>query len=223
MKVIALIHTVKPLLNNFEKILEDTIDEKLKIHNIYDDFLASDPDECGEFTINNANRLLSDIKSAELTGADLIIVTCSTLTPIVAKVRPFIKVPIIAIDDLMTKEAVKLGSKILILATASSTEIPLRSKLQADANAISKKIEVSFLSNPDAYKEMKVLNVEKHDEIILDLSKNIKGYDCIVLAQASMAHLDEKIQRITNIPVLSNIPLCLKDIKDNLLNLQKRE
>ncbi|MFV0503447.1 MAG: Asp/Glu racemase, partial [Lachnospirales bacterium] len=108
-------------------------------------------------------------------------------------------------------------------ATASSTEIPLRSKLQADANAISKKIEVSFLSNPDAYKEMKVLNVEKHDEIILDLSKNIKGYDCIVLAQASMAHLDEKIQRITNIPVLSNIPLCLKDIKDNLLNLQKRE
>ncbi|MFV0502816.1 MAG: Asp/Glu racemase, partial [Lachnospirales bacterium] len=111
MKVIALIHTVKPLLNNFEKILEDTIDEKLKIHNIYDDFLASDPDECGEFTINNANRLLSDIKSAELTGADLIIVTCSTLTPIVAKVRPFIKVPIIAIDDLMTKEAVKLGSK----------------------------------------------------------------------------------------------------------------
>ena len=54
-----------------------------------------------EFTIENRCRLYNDIKSAEMAGADMIVVTCSTLTPVVNMIRPFIKVPLIAIDDAM--------------------------------------------------------------------------------------------------------------------------
>ena len=101
MKSIALIHTVKTVANSFEQQLKDYVGEPVKIHNLWDDFLANNPNEIGEFTIENRCRLYNDIKSAEMTGADMIVVTCSTLTPVVNMIRPFIKVPLIAIDDAM--------------------------------------------------------------------------------------------------------------------------
>ena len=126
MKSIALIHTVKTVANSFEQQLKDYVGEPVKIHNLWDDFLANNPNEIGEFTIENRCRLYNDIKSAEMTGADMIVVTCSTLTPVVNMIRPFVKVPLIAIDDAMGRKAVTYGDKILVLATAGSTEKPMR-------------------------------------------------------------------------------------------------
>ena len=95
MKSIALIHTVKTVANSFEQKLKDYVGEPVKIHNLWDDFLANNPNEIGEFTIENRCRLYNDIKSAEMTGADMIVVTCSTLTPVVNMIRPFVRVPLI--------------------------------------------------------------------------------------------------------------------------------
>ena len=133
MKSIALIHTVKTVANSFDQTLKDYVGEPVKVHNLWDDFLANNPNEIGEFTIENRCRLYNDIKSAEMTGADMIVVTCSTLTPVVNMIRPFIKVPLIAIDDAMGRKAVTYGDRILVLATAGSTEVPMREKLNAEA------------------------------------------------------------------------------------------
>ena len=115
------------------KKLKDYVGEPVKIHNLWDDFLANNPNEIGEFTIENRCRLYNDIKSAEMTGADMIVVTCSTLTPVVNMIRPFVRVPLIAIDDAMGRKAVTYGDRILVLATAGSTEGPMREKLNAEA------------------------------------------------------------------------------------------
>ena len=72
MKSIALIHTVESVAVSFGKTLKKILNEEVKIHNIWDDFLANNPNEIGEFTIDNRNRLFNDIKSAEMTGADVI-------------------------------------------------------------------------------------------------------------------------------------------------------
>ena len=106
MKSIALIHTVKSVAVSFDQMLRREIGTDLTVHNLWDDYLANDPNEKGEFTADNRNRLLLDIKAQELTGADLIVTTCSTLTPTVEMIRPFIKVPVIAIDDAMAKASV---------------------------------------------------------------------------------------------------------------------
>ena len=99
MKRIALIHTVKSVAVSFEEMLRKGVGCEVKVHNLWDDFLADNPNETGEFTADNRNRLFLDIKAQELTGADLIATTCSTLTPAVEMIRPFIKVPVIAIWD----------------------------------------------------------------------------------------------------------------------------
>ncbi len=219
MKAVALIHSVKTLANSFDEMLQNHLEEEIKIHNLWDDFLANNPNEIGEFTIENYNRLFNDIKSAEMTGADLIAVTCSTLTPIVNLIRPFIRVPLIAIDDEMTRRAVTYGDSLLILATAGSTKEPLTEKLKEEAQKLNKPIIVDFLANPEAFQAMKTLKMDQHDKLLLTMSKEISGYDCIVLAQASMAHLDKKIEKICQIPTLSSTALCLEQIKETLKNI----
>ena len=216
MKSIALIHTVKTVANSFEQQLKDYVGEPVKIHNLWDDFLANNPNEIGEFTIENRCRLYNDIKSAEMTGADMIVVTCSTLTPVVNMIRPFVKVPLIAIDDAMGRKAVTYGDKILVLATAVSTEGPMREKLNAEAAKLNKTIQIDFKANAEAFQAMKAVQMDRHDAILLDMAKDISGYDCVVLAQASMAHLDQKIEAICKIPVLSSPGLCMEQVKETL-------
>ena len=216
MKSIALIHTVKTVANSFEQKLKDYVGEPVKIHNLWDDFLANNPNEIVEFTIENRCRLYNDIKSAEMTGADMIVVTCSTLTPVVNMIRPFVRVPLIAIDDAMGRKAVTCGERILVLATAGSTEGPMREKLNAEAAKLGKSIQIDFQANAEAFQAMKAVQMERHDAILLDMAKNISGYDCVVLAQASMAHLDQKIEAICKIPVLSSPGLCMEQVKETL-------
>ena len=219
MKSIALIHTVKTVASSFDQTLKDYVGEEVKVHNLWDDFLANNPNEVGEFTIENRNRLFNDIKAAEMTGADMIVVTCSTLTPTVNLIRPFIKVPLIAIDDAMGRKAVTYGDKILVLASAGSTEIPMRDKLNAEAAALGMTVEIDFIANAEAFRAMKAVQMDVHDAIFLKMAEEFTGYDCIVLAQASMAHLDKQIEAICKIPVLSSPTLCLEQVKETLKSI----
>ena len=90
MKEIALIHTVQSVAVTFGKELSDYLGEEVKIYNLWDQFLSINPNEVGEFTKNNQYRLLNDVKNAELTGADIIVISCSTLTPHIKAIRPYI-------------------------------------------------------------------------------------------------------------------------------------
>ena len=66
MKSIALIHTVKSVASGFDDSLRNYLGYEVKIHNLWDDFLANNPNEIGEFTIQNRNRLFCDMRP----GAD---------------------------------------------------------------------------------------------------------------------------------------------------------
>ena len=201
MKSIALIHTVKSVAAGFDDSLRNYLGYEVKIHNLWDDFLANNPNEVGEFTIQNRNRLLCDMKAQELTGADIIVTTCSTLTPAVELIRPFIRVPVIAIDDAMARRSVLYGKRIMVMATAESTVGPTVSKIKAEADKAGREAD---------------MDMKKHDMILREKARELKGYDCIVLAQASMAHLEDETASITGCPVLTSPRLCMEEIKNKL-------
>jgi len=217
MKKVAIIYTVRPVLGTFPELLEEVVGEKLKIFNLLDDFLASDPGETGIFSIENHNRLFNDIKSCELTGADLIVVTCSTLTPALQHIRPFIKVPIVAIDDAMTGKAVRIGSKIKVIATAMSTIEPTVAKLHQEAKLAGVTVSIDAEDNETAYAAMKRGDLATHDILVLTQIATVKGYDSIVLAQASMGHLQAEAEKLANIPVLASPRLCCERVKQLLM------
>jgi Asp/Glu/hydantoin racemase len=220
MAKVALIHTVRSVLNTFDERIKEAIDD-IKIVNTLDEFLASDPAEKGEFTVENMNRLFSFIRCAEMTEADAVVVTCSTLSPTVEKIRPFIKIPVIAIDDAMIKKAAELGTKITILATADSTIEPTKSKLLREVSKLNKEVEISVIVCPEAYAAVKAGDMKYHDEVLKKKSLEIKQQDVVILAQASMAHLQDVIEKICGCRVLSSPSLCVKELKQTLEALNK--
>lgn len=215
MAKVALIHTVQSVLLTFDKRIKDVIDD-VKIVNTLDEYLASDPAERGEFTVNNMQRLFSIVRCAEMTEPDAIVVTCSTLSPTIEKIRPFIKTPLITIDEAMIRKAAEIGSKITILATADSTVEPTKNKLLSEVKRLNKKIDLSVIVCPEAYVAIKAGDKEYHDEIVKRRALEIKQQDVVILAQASMAHLEEIVQKICGCTVLSSPRMCIAQLKETL-------
>ncbi len=211
MKRIVLIHTVKSVYETFEKDLR-AVTGDIKVYNMLDDFLVADSIERGAFTVDNRMRLMHDLSSAQLTGADLIVVTCSTLTPHVVAARPFFTTPIIAIDDAMCSLAVKQGRKVTVLATAESTVSPTLKKLEEEAASQQKVVSLSSLCCPEALVHLKAGQKARHDKLVLDMAREVKDSDTIVLAQASMAHLQDLVQAQTRIRTFSSPQLCILEV-----------
>lgn len=215
MKRIALIHTVPTVYATFAKRILERLPD-VKISNTVDEFLASDPADVGEFTANNASRLFQIVKVAEATGADVVLTTCSTLSPHIEKLRPFATVPLLTIDGAMLEEAVRLGARIAVMATADSTLGPTTDKLRRAAAANGTAIEITEILCPEAYTAIKTRDQETHDRVVLARVREVTDHDVIVLAQASMAHLEEEIARRTGKPVLSSPRMCIAELERTL-------
>jgi len=220
MAKVALIHTVKSVLNTFEDKVKEAIGDVVVV-NTLDEYLASDPAEKGEFTVENMNRLFSFIKNAEIAQADVIVVTCSTLSPTVEKIKPFIKVPVITIDEAMIKKAVECGTKVTIMATAESTIEPTKFGLLREAEKLNKHLELSIVVCHEAFDAIRAGDVKHHDELLKQRALKVKQQDVVVLAQASMAHMQNIIEKICGCTVLSSPNLCINQLKQTLINLKK--
>ena len=209
MKRVAIIYTVLPVLSTFSAQLSSVLPFEVIYHHLLDDFLASDPQVKGKFTIENTHRLYNDLKNCEATGADLIITTCSTLTPIVNTMRSLFRIPIVTIDQAMCRLAIEYGTRITVLATAKSTIEPTISSLNREADYQQKIVKITSSYDEIAYEEMKKGELATHDKKVLHRIEEAKECDVIVLAQASMAHLAQEGELLRGIPVLGSTPSCI--------------
>ena len=215
MKRIACIDTVYGVIDSFNKQLREGIPGDFLIHTLYDDFLATDaaPGQSGKFTAINHQRLRLDLQAQALTGADVIVVTCSTLSPSVRLLRGEFNVPIVAIDDAMVNEAVAAGTKIGMLATAQSTVEPSASAIRAAAAAIGKEIDLKVVYNEQAILAFKAGDQATHDRLVLEMAQQLKDRDVIVLAQASTAYMEKPVQEYTGVRTLSSPERCIAQLR----------
>ena len=210
---LVLIHTVPPLVDVFNRLgaellpgveLMHIVDEPLRMLERQPDHLA------GEILA----RLESHVSLAERVGASATLITCSTLSPIVAEVRPKFTIPVMAIDEAMIAQAVTTGSKIGVVATAISTLEPTRQLLQARAGVLGKEVDVDTVLAENALSALLAGDGTTHDSLVkgavLEMSQRV---DVIVLAQASMARaLDAMSESERGVPVLSSPHLALEQV-----------
>ncbi|ADY14476.1 aspartate/glutamate racemase family protein [Sphaerochaeta globosa] len=212
MNRIALIHTVPTVYLSFANGLKELLPDT-KITNMLDDFLASDAEVRGYFSKENQRRLYSFLDAAEKTHPDVIAVTCSTLSPYVVAARALYDIPLVTIDELMICESVRIGTSMLIVSTAESTVIPTKNKLLDEAVRQKKHILIDNIVCNEAYVAIKNRDTERHDKHVLKAIHEIqKNYDVIILAQASMAHLEQQVRAITSSIVVSSPRFCIQNI-----------
>ena len=219
---VGLVHTVDVLIDPLEKLfseLSDFNENELKLVNFVDESLLNEVREQGRITPSATRRACNLMMSAQDSGVDLILFTCSSLSPTVDTARQMARVKILKIDDPMTEKAVSLGRKIGVLATVNSTIEPTSDLLIQKANRANKKIDVSTQVSEKAFEVLLKGERSKHDEIIINDIKNMaKTVDVIVLAQASMARLSSKIEGRVDIPVLTSPELAVRQVIPMLKN-----
>lgn len=215
MKRILLLHTVQVMYLTFEKRLREALSSEVKIDNMLDTFFANNANELGgEFTQNNLNRLYLELKAAEMTGADVIAIICSTLSPPARQVIPFIKTPVVLIDQRLGETAISHGDNIMVLASAQSAAGPTAALVEEAARKAGRKVNIEQRHNLKAFHAMMAADMETHDAEIIRMASEVKGKDVIVYAQGSMEHTAQAASQASGLPVVTAPALCIQQIKE---------
>jgi Asp/Glu/hydantoin racemase len=142
---------------------------------------------------------------AQEAGVDAIIVACTVLTPVVDSVKPFISVPIFAVDRPMLEKAVTHYTKIGVVATTAPSGPATKAQLEKLAKELGREVEVDTQINTQAMTELKAGNEEEHNHLnrlaAAELQK--RGCEVIILAQITQACAEVETSTL-GLPVLSS-------------------
>jgi Asp/Glu/hydantoin racemase len=216
-KLLVLVHTVSPLLGVFDELGAELLPGVQLMH-VLDEPLLERVRQRGHLTSEDSTRLGTHVTIAEQTGADAVLVTCSTVSPCVDDVRPKVGIPVMKIDEAMIVEAVARGAKIGVVATNVTTLEPTRQLLQAQAEVADKSIEVELVLVKNALPALLSGDGATHDRLVrgavLELAERV---DVVVLAQASMARvLDVIPEAERQVAILSSPYLALVRVRQLL-------
>lgn len=216
MKTIGFIHTALILVEVIKKELSASSLEVNGFH-IVDESLLFNLMKVGELNPMIIRRLCQHAVSAEEAGADIIAVTCSSISPAVDVARKLVSRPVLKIDEPMAEAAVKRGEKIGIVATVATTLDPTSNLLRNKAVELGKSISISTLLCQEAFHAILQGDTERHDRIVIEKAVELaKGVDLLVLAQGSMARLTQPLNQQVKIPVLSSPSLFIERLKSML-------
>ncbi len=219
MPTLALIHTSATLVPVFAQLCKDKIPH-VATFNIVDDSLVRAIGAKGALTADIARRVGAYITSAEMGGADHILVTCSSIGPAVEASALFCRVPVLRVDQPMADRAVALGSRIGIVATLPTTLHPTTDLLQRRAALAGKQVQLDPVLCTGAFEALMAGDSATHDRIVTDaLLALVQRVDVVVLAQASIARVVAALPASAQqIPLLASPGLAI----DHLAGLLAR-
>lgn len=208
--VLGLIHTSATLVPVFAQLCKTTL-PGVDTFNIVDDSLVRGIRERGTLTPDIARRVAAYINSAELGGADRILVTCSSIGSAVEAAAPFCSVPVLRVDQPMADEAVRRGTRIGVIATLSTTLVPTTDLVQRRAAAAGRQIALHPVLCEGAFEALMSGDAATHDSIVTAaLRKLSDDVDVILLAQASMARVVDALpESDRRIPILASPPIAI--------------
>ena len=188
-KTLGLIHTSATLVPVFAQLCKDKL-PGVNVFNIADDSLVKGIMAAGSLTPTIARRVAAYLESAELAGADYIMVTCSSIGPAVEAAAKLIGVPVLRVDQPMADKAAATGKRIGVIATLRTTLEPTADLISRRAALAGKQIELTSRLCEGAFEELMSGQPAMHDEKVAAALKELsKQVDVIVLAQASMARV----------------------------------
>ena len=212
-KTLGLIHTSATLVPVFQKLCNEYLPH-VNVFNIVDDSLIKDVISRNELTKLTSRRVVDHVASAEVAGADFILVTCSSIGAAIEAAAGLTGVPVLRVDQPMADLAVKTGKKIGVIATLPTTLGPTSDLVKRRAAIAGKEIELTSKLCEGAFEALMGGNPEKHDDMVakalLELSAEV---DVIVLAQASMSRVVEALPDAEKrIPILASPALAIQHI-----------
>jgi Asp/Glu/hydantoin racemase len=223
-KTLALIHTSPTLTPMFSALCAEQMPETTIFHMV-DESLIKDTIREGTLRRVTMRRLLAMIESANMSGADAVMVTCSSIGPGIAIAQKLFDFPVIRVDEAMAEAAVRDGRRIGVMATLRTTLEPTIALLREKAAEAGLQVEIVDSLCDGAFDAVLEGDTATHDRILSEaLLNDMRGVDLVVLAQASMARVVKTMpEGALAMPVLSSPELAVRQAREILYKLNGTE
>ncbi|GGE52767.1 hypothetical protein GCM10011391_34520 [Pullulanibacillus camelliae] len=213
MKTVVAVYTGQGLDEMVKKAFAQHLPNQ-RLVNIIDDSLIYDVVKAGEVTASVKKRLLQYYQHAVDMGADAILNTCSSVGEVADIARALIDTPIIKIDEQMAQEAVEHYQTIGVLATLPTTLQPTMRLIERQAANSGRKVQLIDGLAEGAYAALVSGRPEEHDRLLLATARHVaQKADVLVLAQGSMARMEDTLSQETGRPVLSSPVRGIQELK----------
>jgi Asp/Glu/hydantoin racemase len=218
---ICLIHTAPLLVKVFTPLCRFCLPE-VKVTQIINEAMIKDTIEAGGVRQPTIDALVTFSESSFKLGAELVMVTCSSLGPAVDLVQKRFDKPVLRVDEPMAEAAVARGRRIGVAATLRTTLEPTSALLRRKAEEAGKEIELVQCLCEGAFEALMEGEELCHDVLVAKTMINVLGdVDVIVLAQASMARVVDRLPRgALKAPVLSSPDLAMERLRETLARLR---
>ena len=210
---IGFVHTGVPIGMMLKKMMSESMPDIPNFH-IVDDSLIQDLLQAEEFTPSILKRLSAQISMAKEAGADIIMVTCSSIAPGVDFAKKLVDIPVMKIDEPMAELAVESADTVGVLATAKTTLVPSVDLINQVAEKKGKPVKVKSKLISEAFDFFLQGDMDNHDRLVKTAGVELaRQSDVLVLAQASMSHLADEIEKVSNTPTLTSPPIAVNALK----------
>ena len=203
---VALVYTstTPELIDMVEQEVRANIGKDAEIISLQDPSILAQVRDAGYVTPAPAARLIGMYMDAIQQGADAVLNVCSSVGEVADSVQTaaaYIGVPIVRIDEDMCREAVRLGSRIGVLATLGTTLEPTKGTINRVARSMGRHVTLVDGLIDGAFG----LDQAQFRRLLLEAAgKIIDQVDVIVLAQGSMAYVEKDITAAYGKPTLSS-------------------
>ena len=201
-KTLALIHTVSwydksvviPFARPWLKANPD-----VRLFNIMDDSLLAESLVHNGATPAVIRRLQHYVMAAEAMGADVAMISCTTVGEASRLARGWATIPVFNIDEPMAQEAVQKGSRLGIIATVPTSPAATKRLLERCAAEAGRSVQIEIALNEEAFARLQKGDIEGHNELVhREMDRLAEKVDVLVLGQISLA----QIKHQTRVPVL---------------------
>ena len=211
---IVAVHTAMALVEPLNKLFKELLPE-VKLNHIADDSLIQEVIANNAVTPAVRRRLINYYIAAADSGADVVFNCCSSVGGVADVGDTVAPVKVFRIDGPMAEKAVREGKRIGVIATLPTTLGPTVELLQNKAREAGREIEIVDGLADGAFAAGQSGDKATHDRLIEEVAKRIADkVDVIVLAQGSMAAMEEKLIEMTGKVVLSSPRLGVLGVKE---------
>ena len=218
MKHVMCVHTAMALVEPLTKLFQELMPE-VTVNHIADSSLIKEVIAHNEVTPAVRRRLLGYYNAAADAGADVVFNTCSSVGDVADYGNTYARIPVFRIDQPMAQQAVTSADRIGVISTLSTTLDPTRRLLENEARKAGRQVTLVDGLADGAFAAGQSGDGETHDRLIAEAAARIADQvDMFVLAQGSMARMEQRLAELTGKPVLSSPILGVKGLR-KFLNL----
>jgi Asp/Glu/hydantoin racemase len=195
-KRLFLLHTMPFVMDKIigpleREFLKDHPD--VEIQTMLDTSLLADTMAAGGVTPGTAARLLAYVQEAERAGADMLLLTCTSMGAGMAHVKEFSSLPTLCITEPLVAEALDLGTRVGIIGTVPTSPAQIIEPLLAEAGRRGlgpDDLTIAIEVVEAAFQARGRGDTETHDRLVSEAAMKLaRGHeiDSIIFAQASMS------------------------------------